>query len=117
MVAFSEIHVWGKDMVKHVCRLMPGMRHLALGLLISGAWAFGPTFAEQAPKTGGPTASPPGAAVYFVDLKDGQTVSPNLVVHFGLTNIGVAPAGVDRPNSGHHHLLIDTDLPPLDQPI
>jgi hypothetical protein len=31
--------------------------------------------------------------------------------------MGVAPAGVDKPNSGHHHLLIDTDLPPLDQPI
>ena len=31
--------------------------------------------------------------------------------------MGVAPAGSDRPNSGHHHLLIDTELPPLDQPI
>jgi len=76
-----------------------------------------PGFAQDAPKAGGPTPSPPGAEVYFVDLKDGQTVPPNFIVHFGLKNMGVAPAGSDRPNTGHHHLLIDTDLPPLDQPI
>jgi hypothetical protein len=66
---------------------------------------------------GGPTASAPGARVYFAELKDGATVPPKFTVHFGLTNMGVAPAGSDRANSGHHHLLIDTDLPPLDQPI
>ena len=38
-------------------------------------------------------------------------------LYFGLHGMGVAPAGVERPNSGHHHLLVDTDLPPLDQPI
>ena len=66
---------------------------------------------------GGPTPSAPGAQVYFPDLKDGDVVPSKLTVHFGLKNMGVAPAGSDRPNSGHHHLLIDTDLPPLDQPI
>ena len=38
-------------------------------------------------------------------------------VRFGLEKMGVAPAGVDKLNSGHHHLLIDADLPPLDKPI
>jgi hypothetical protein len=66
---------------------------------------------------GGPTASAPGAALYFADLKDGANVPSKLTIHFGLRNMGVAPAGSDRPNSGHHHVLIDTDLPPLDQPI
>lgn len=66
---------------------------------------------------GGPTPSAPGAEVYFTDLKDGATVGTKLTIHFGLKGMGVAPAGSDRPNSGHHHLLIDTDLPPLDQPI
>jgi hypothetical protein len=66
---------------------------------------------------GGPTASAPGAEVYFADVKDGDTVSSKLTIHFGLKNMGVAPAGSDLPNSGHHHLLIDTELPPLDQPI
>jgi hypothetical protein len=67
--------------------------------------------------SGGPTASAPGAEVYFAELKDGAVVGPNVTVHFGLRNMGVAPAGSDRPNSGHHHLLVDTELPPLDQPI
>jgi Domain of unknown function (DUF4399) len=66
---------------------------------------------------GGPTPSPPGAAVYFIGLKTGDTLPPKAVIHFGLRGMGVAPAGSDRENSGHHHLLIDTELPPLDQPI
>ena len=69
------------------------------------------------PLTGGPSPSPPGAEVYFDDIKDGAVISPTVTIHFGLKNMGVAPAGVDRANSGHHHVLIDTELPPLDQPI
>jgi len=55
--------------------------------------------------------------VYFVDLKDGATLPSQATIHFGLRNMGVAPAGSDRANSGHHHLLIDADVPPLNQPI
>jgi hypothetical protein len=66
--------------------------------------------------TGGPTPSPPGAAAHFLELKDGDTVPTKVTVRFGLREMGVAPAGLDRPNSGHHHLLIDTDLPPLNEP-
>jgi len=73
--------------------------------------------AQGQTKVGGPTPSAPGAAVYFVDLKDGQTVPTKFTVHFGLKGMGVAPAGSEKENSGHHHLLIDTELPPLDQPI
>src|SRR6476659_1825939 len=65
----------------------------------------------------GPTPSAEGAAVHFIDLKDGQTVPPKVTIRFVLREMGVAPAGSDRANSGHHHLLIDTELPPLDQPI
>lgn len=71
----------------------------------------------QTKPAGGPSPSAPGATVYFVDLKDGQTVPPKFTVHFGLRGMGVAPAGSDKENSGHHHLLIDTELPALDQPI
>jgi hypothetical protein len=66
---------------------------------------------------GGPTPSAPGASVYFVDLANGATVPEKFTVHFGLHGMGVAPAGSDKANSGHHHLLIDTELPPLDEPI
>jgi hypothetical protein len=66
---------------------------------------------------GGPTPSPEGAAVYFLGLNDGATLPREMTIRFGLRSMGVAPAGLDRENSGHHHLLIDTKLPPLDQPI
>ena len=58
----------------------------------------------------GQTASPAGAKVYIINLKDGARVKSPFLVQFGLTNMGVAPAGVDKPNTGHHHLLIDTTL-------
>jgi hypothetical protein len=79
--------------------------------------AVGGAALAQANSTGGPSPSPPGAAVYFIDLKDGATIGPQTTIHFGLRGMGIAPAGTDRPNSGHHHLLVDTDLPPLDEPI
>jgi hypothetical protein len=65
------------------------------------------------------TAAPPNAVVYFINLKDGDTVSNPFKVQFGLTGMGVAPAGVEKPNTGHHHLLIDTTLSgdELKQPI
>jgi len=67
---------------------------------------------------GGPTPSPPGAAVYFNEpLKEGAILPPKFTVYFGLRNMGLAPAGVERQNSGHHHLLVDTEVPPFDQPI
>ncbi|MDX1454087.1 MAG: DUF4399 domain-containing protein [Gammaproteobacteria bacterium] len=55
--------------------------------------------------------------LYFVSPADGAVVSGPVKVIFGLRGMGVAPAGVARDNTGHHHLLIDTGLPPLDQPI
>jgi len=63
------------------------------------------------------TAAPPGAKVYFIQPADGSTVPQTFTVKFGLENMGVAPAGTDKPATGHHHLLIDRDLPPLDQPM
>jgi hypothetical protein len=84
----------------------------------AAAWPVtrGSVSAQQS-RSGGPTPSPEGAAVYFVGLNDGATVPTKVTVRFGLHDMGVAPAGLDRANSGHHHLLIDTELPPLDQPI
>jgi uncharacterized protein DUF4399 len=66
---------------------------------------------------GGPTPSPPGAKEYFIDLKDGAVIGPKTIVHFGLHGMGVAPAGTEKANTGHHHLLIDAELPPLNEPI
>jgi hypothetical protein len=56
------------------------------------------------------TPSPAGASVYIINLKDGETVTSPFKVQFGLTGMGIAPAGVEKPNTGHHHLIIDTKL-------
>jgi hypothetical protein len=61
--------------------------------------------------------SPPDAKVYFVYPRDGETIFPNSTIRFGLSNMGVAPAGVKKANTGHHHLIIDAETPALDQPI
>jgi len=72
-----------------------------------------------APDTGfKATPAPANASCYIGWPTDGAVVhSTHIKVWFGARNIGVAPAGTNRPNTGHHHLLIDTPLPPLDQPI
>src|SRR4029077_1116196 len=90
---------------------------IAVLALLFAAAIYGEVAVAQTKLSGGPSPSPAGAEVYFIDLKDGATVPANLKIYFGLRNMGVAPAGSDRENSGHHHLLIDTDLPPLNQPI
>lgn len=74
------------------------MRTLLSVLLLVGAAA---AFAGETP-------APVGATVYFIAPQNGATVSNPVHVVFGLAGMGVAPAGVDRPATGHHHLLIDT---------
>lgn len=66
----------------------------------------------------GATPAPEGAAVYFVTPLDGDIVSSPVTVRFGLEGVGVAPAGVEREGTGHHHLLVDVDkLPAMDEPV
>ena len=63
------------------------------------------------------TPAPEGAEVYIISPSAGATVSSPVTVRFGLRGMGVAPAGVKHPKAGHHHLLIDTELPPTDRPV
>jgi len=64
------------------------------------------------------TPSPKGAEAYIISPGDGDTVSSPVTVKFGLKGMGVAPAGIDKPSTGHHHLLIDLKSPPaLDKPL
>lgn len=60
------------------------------------------------------TPSPAGASVYIISPEDGATVTNPVTIRFGATGIGIAPAGVDVPNTGHHHLLINVDATQLD---
>ncbi|MGQ7959851.1 DUF4399 domain-containing protein [Pseudomonas sp. SP16.1] len=64
------------------------------------------------------TPAPEGAQVYFIEPQDGATVDGTFTVRFGLKGMGVAPAGVDVPATGHHHLLVDVEpLPAMDMPL
>ena len=58
------------------------------------------------------TAAPANAMVYFINVKDGDTVKSPFKIQFGLSGMGVAPAGIEMPNTGHHHLLVDATLAP-----
>lgn len=64
------------------------------------------------------SSSAPNAQVYLIEPADGATVTGTFTVKFGLSGMGVAPAGVNVANTGHHHLLIDTtELPDTTQPL
>lgn len=56
---------------------------------------------------GGETPANPDASVYFVNIKDGDTLSSPVTIVFGLSGMGVAPAGTEKEMTGHHHLLIN----------
>lgn len=61
--------------------------------------------------------APEGAGVYFIEPVDGATVQSSFKVLFGLHDMGVAPAGVNQPNTGHHHLLINSPEVDLGMPL
>lgn len=65
----------------------------------------------------GNTPAPPDAKLYFIAPQDGGEVANPITVRFGLSGMGVAPAGVEKEKTGHHHLIVDAELPDLDQPI
>ena len=85
-------------------------QHFLFGSVLAAAMVSGVQAATPAPAE--------DAAVYFVTPMDGDFVSSPVAVRFGLEGLGVAPAGVERQGTGHHHLLVNLDqLPALDQPI
>lgn len=65
------------------------------------------------------STAPEGAAVYFIAPAADAVVAQEFTVKFGLSGMGVAPAGVDKEKTGHHHILIDTPLDSVDltQPL
>lgn len=82
------------------------MRRFALLAAVAASLTAATAFAGETP-------SAPDAEVYFINLKDGDTVEGPVKVQFGLSGMGVAPAGVDMENTGHHHLFVNR--PPLGQ--
>jgi hypothetical protein len=70
-----------------------------------------PPASSAAPAAPARKPAPPGAVAYLIEPADGATVMNPVRVVFGLKGFGVAPAGVDRNDAGHHHLLVDTGMP------
>lgn len=72
-------------------------------LLILAAATLGGVAVAQLPRT----AAPAGARVYFIEPQNGASISGPVVVKMGLAGMGVAPAGIEYANTGHHHILIN----------
>ncbi len=87
------------------------VRYSLVSTLISLALALGAN--ADLPRT----ASPEGAKLYFITPNAGEAVSGKVTVRFGLSGMGVAPAGVLTEATGHHHLIVDAALPALNLPI
>ncbi|MGH0035280.1 MAG: DUF4399 domain-containing protein [Myxococcota bacterium] len=94
-------------------RPTPGLLALAFGLALACATAHAADPANEIPRE----KAPEGAAVYFIAPSDGEILSSPVTVRFGLKGMGVAPAGVAYASTGHHHLILDTELPPLGLPV
>jgi hypothetical protein len=91
------------------------MKRTLLAVALAGLCAV----AVAADDVGLPVSTAPdGASVYIISPADGATVGRQVSVRFGLRGMGVAPAGVNRSHTGHHHLLVDVkQLSPAGTPI
>jgi hypothetical protein len=76
------------------------MKTFLISAVTALAFVAAPVLAER-------MAAPEGAEVYFVNIEDGAIVSAPVKVVFGLSGMGVAPAGTEKENTGHHHILIN----------
>ncbi len=83
-------------------------RFIRAGALAAPALALA-LLAAPAMSDGHRTPSPDGAMAYIVNISDGDTVSNPVTIVFGLKGMGIAPAGVEKDGTGHHHLLINLD--------
>lgn len=76
-------------------------------ILITSSIMYAEESKKPAPKAEPKMASPKGAKAYIIFPKNGKTVKTKFLVKFGLKKMGIAPAGIKFPNTGHHHLIID----------
>ena len=67
---------------------------------------------------GGETPSVPGTKVYFINLSEGQTIQSPYILQIGLTSqMGIAPALADWPDTGHHHIIVDSTIKNMNKSI
>ncbi len=78
-------------------------------VLACGAALLATVALAQAPRT----TAPADASVYLISPRNGEKIHGPITLRFGLKGLGVAPAGIKFDNTGHHHLLVDTDVSEL----
>ena len=88
-------------------------KKIAIRVLLALGIGIGVAIAAELPRS----PAPQDVELYIISPKDGETVTSPVTVRFGLRGMGIAPAGVAMENTGHHHLLIDTDPPPANLPV
>ena len=88
-------------------------KQIAICVLLALGIGMGVATAAELPRS----PAPKDVELYIISPKDGDTVTSPVTVRFGLRGMGIAPAGVTMENTGHHHLLIDTDPPPFNLPV
>ena len=88
-------------------------KRIAIRVLLALGIVIGAASAAELPRS----LAPNDVELYIISPKDGETVTSPVTVQFGLRGMGIAPAGVTMANTGHHHLLIDTDPPPFNRPV
>ena len=107
-----------RSMPRAIRAVVPFIALSSLAALASAQQHDHVAAAASPPAVGQRTPAPQDAYVYIGWPNDGQTLSAGRIkIWFGARNIGVAPAGVTFANTGHHHLLINVPIPPLDEPI
>ncbi|MDX2367213.1 MAG: DUF4399 domain-containing protein [Colwellia sp.] len=97
-------------------------KHIKLSLLalVLSAAVVNTSFAhnKEVSQAIKPSSAPANASVYIISPQDGSTVEETFAVTFGLQGMGVSPAGVEKSNTGHHHLLVDGKrLPVANKPM
>jgi hypothetical protein len=103
---------------KYLPLLRQGLVAAAATVIATSACAQAPQQHNSSDPQFKATPAPANAYVYIGWPNDGEVVrTTHIKIWFGTRNFGVAPAGTNKANTGHHHLLIDTALPPMDQPI
>ncbi len=92
-----------KNQKDHQITMKKTIFTVALSLAIIAGFAQGALPKSKAPE---------GARAYIISPADGEVVGTSFKVQFGLSNMGIAPAGVKLENTGHHHLLLDVEKKP-----
>ncbi len=87
------------------------MKTMKISIALAALIASGVAVAGDSP-------APTNAYLYIGWPNDGEVIrAESFRVWFGLRKMGVAPAGVEKSMTGHHHLLVDAPLPPMDEEI